>query len=54
MNKINIMLMDMAKIENFILLHFFHTIVGGLGMNSSSIKNISSYYTSDVLHTSLL
>ena len=38
MNKLNIMLMNNVKIEKFTLLYFLHTIVGGFGMNSSSIK----------------
>ena len=37
-NKINIMLMNNVKIEKFTLLYFLHTIVGGFGMKSSSIK----------------
>ena len=37
-NKINIMLMNNVKIVKFTPLHFLHTIVGGFGMNSSSIK----------------
>ena len=38
MNKLNITLMNNVKIEKFTLLNFLHTIVRGLGMNSSSIK----------------
>ena len=44
MNKLNIMLMNNAKIEKFTLLHFLHTIVGGFGMNSSSIKIFKLLY----------
>ena len=38
MNKFNIILMNNVKIEKLTPLHFLHTIVGGFGTNSSSIK----------------